>query len=340
MKQWNLADIQQLITDGIEEGKTLEYKAADALGKQDGKKNEISKDVSAFANSNGGVLIYGIKEFDASNLKHKPEKIDPIDRAEYSKEWLEQIINTRIQPKIENLDIQTVEISSVDNTVVYVVMIPKSNTAHMAASNKYYKRYNFQAEAMEDYEVKDVMNRSKHPRIELDFLIEKTIQTVPKQSAPMMQLIEGNQYTTITSSRLKIYAKNNGTVYANYVNYYVKVNKNFLASNETEFLDEIIEDNSGRKYVELYGENTVRDVVDVKVLPSMIGGSIEKYGPSRFDPILPGMRSRSDNYNINANFNVFNEEIITWKVFADNAAPVIGEVRIADIQVKTIEIKE
>lgn len=37
--------------------------------------------------------------------------------------------------------------------------IPKSNTAHQAFDKKYYKRYNFESVAMEDYEIKDIINR-------------------------------------------------------------------------------------------------------------------------------------------------------------------------------------
>ena len=56
-------DLDSLILNHIEENIHLDYKAADALSKSDNKKKEISKDVSAFANSDGGVIIYGIREF-------------------------------------------------------------------------------------------------------------------------------------------------------------------------------------------------------------------------------------------------------------------------------------
>ena len=65
-KVWNQATIQQYIDDEIQESLTLDYKAADALGKRDEKKREITKDVSAMANSSGGVIIYGIAEYDAA----------------------------------------------------------------------------------------------------------------------------------------------------------------------------------------------------------------------------------------------------------------------------------
>src|SRR5262249_14876653 len=95
---WDQSELQRLIDDGAEENLTLDYKAADALGTTDGKKKEITKDVSAMANSAGGVIIYGIKEHDEEDKKHLPEMLTPIDRTQFSKEWLEQVINS-IQPR-------------------------------------------------------------------------------------------------------------------------------------------------------------------------------------------------------------------------------------------------
>jgi hypothetical protein len=159
---WNRERIEQLIRDNVEERLALEYKAAEALGKSDAKKAEIVRDVSAFANSSGGVLIYGIAEFQQREHRHRPEKIDPVNREEYSKEWLEQIIQS-IQPRIDGIVIDPV---TVDGTsVCYVVTIPQSHTAHQARDHVYYRRHNFNVLPMEDYELRDVMNRRKRPKI-------------------------------------------------------------------------------------------------------------------------------------------------------------------------------
>ena len=56
-----LTDIQSLIQNRIEEGNTLEYKQE--LGSDN---NEIAKDVSAFANTQGGTVIYGVQSQDRS----------------------------------------------------------------------------------------------------------------------------------------------------------------------------------------------------------------------------------------------------------------------------------
>lgn len=163
---WNEQKLQDLITEQIAENFELEYKAADALGKTDGKKSEISKDISALANSNGGVIIYGIREFNEKEKRHIPEKLDPILANEFTNETLDQIINHNIKPRIKDVKIHTVQLSSGVNHVAYVVEVPRSNTAHQSKSKKYYKRHNTTVEAMEDYEIRDLMNRFTSPDIE------------------------------------------------------------------------------------------------------------------------------------------------------------------------------
>src|SRR5687768_2140589 len=97
-KVWDEAELQRHITEAIEEHSALEYKAAGALDPKKPDTNEITKDVSSMANSAGGVVIYGIKEFPKPK-KHLPEKIDLIDRVAFNKERLEHIINT-IRPRL------------------------------------------------------------------------------------------------------------------------------------------------------------------------------------------------------------------------------------------------
>jgi len=164
MIEWTKQRLEQMIADGVEENLLLDYKGPDSLAKTDGKKTEVTKDVSSFANSSGGVLIYGIAEFDDEPRKHLPARLAPIQRNEISKEWLDQVIQS-IQPRIDGVVIHPVTISEADNTVCYIVEVPQSHTAHMARDHRYHKRHNFTTVQMEDYEVRDVMNRTTHPKI-------------------------------------------------------------------------------------------------------------------------------------------------------------------------------
>lgn len=167
---WNEAALDGYITGRIEENLSLEYKGADALGKENKRVVEITKDVSALANSAGGIIIYGLRQFNDPAREHLPEKIDPIDRRDFPKEWLEHVINT-IQPR-PKVTIQAVQLSSAPHHAAYVVEVPQSSTAHQARDLRYHKRFNFGIQAMEDYEIRDVMRRRTHPAIKTDVRIQ------------------------------------------------------------------------------------------------------------------------------------------------------------------------
>ena len=61
---------------------------------------------------------------------------------------------------------------------IFLVYIPQSDTAHQAHDKRYYKRYNFKSEAMEDYEIRDVMNRIKWPVLEPHFSSRRADRTI------------------------------------------------------------------------------------------------------------------------------------------------------------------
>ena len=332
----NLEDIRRMIADGVEENISLDYKAAEALQNTDGKKKEIAKDVSAMANAAGGVIIYGIKEFDEKEKSHLPERITPITRTSFTKEQLEQIINSNISPKIQGIIIHSISLENPDE-VIYVVEIPQSSTAHQNTRDKiYYKRHNFLSEAMLDYEIRDIMNRLQHPNIEMDFVIEKHTREVKKENPHPLQVSfvlqgqkEPEQKEYKTEYYLKIFPVNKGRIYAKYINYYIHIPENILSPEESKYLKKV-----EHNCVEYYGENTLRDVLDVNI--SAWGDKV-KYGPSRFDPVLPGVNGRSEKLKLSDDiFNVNNK--ITWTVYADNALPKKGTVVLKEINI--IEISK
>ena len=120
---WTQQVIQHYIDGEREESHLLEYKAADALAKTHAKKSEITKDVSAMANAAGGLILYGVKEYD--DQPHLPETLDPVDRMVFPKEWLEHIINN-IKPHIESLIIHPVDLDTGPDHTAYVVESPQS----------------------------------------------------------------------------------------------------------------------------------------------------------------------------------------------------------------------
>ena len=194
--QWSQLKLQQYINDGVEERHNLEYKGAAALQRTDKYKKEITKDVSAMANAAGGVLVYGISEYDEAEKKHLPKDLDPVNRVDYSKEWLEQVISN-IRPRIEGIIIHSIALDTGENNVAYVVEIPKSNTAHQARDLKYYLRYNFESVPMEDSQIRDVMDRGTKPDASIQFIYKLLRPASSQKHKYLLRLFIKNHGTQV-----------------------------------------------------------------------------------------------------------------------------------------------
>jgi hypothetical protein len=161
LEEYNIFLIESLIKNEIEESINVEFKSGEALSKIDAKKKEISKDVAAMANSNGGIIIYGIIE-----TNHKAASLSFIDGNEFSKEWLEQVISSTIQRNIPGLKIFPIRKNNDIKQSIYVVQIPESIEApHISRDKKFYKRYNFEAVAMEEYEIRHLYGRKTKAKL-------------------------------------------------------------------------------------------------------------------------------------------------------------------------------
>jgi hypothetical protein len=164
LEEYNFENVKSFIDNEIEESIHIDFKAAGALSRMDSKKKEISKDVSAFANSDGGIIIYGISE-----KNHKASEFSFIDGNEFTKEWLEQIISTTINRNIPNLKIYPIRKDGNIQQTIYVVKIPASLEApHLSRDKKFYKRYNFESVAMEEYEIRQLYGRKVQSKLEID----------------------------------------------------------------------------------------------------------------------------------------------------------------------------
>jgi predicted HTH transcriptional regulator len=96
LHQIHETDLQALIDNGVPEKKTIEYKSA-LPGRTDQDKKEFLADVSSFANTSGGDLIFGMEEDSG-----KPTKLVGIATNDLGieKERLENLIRAGLDPRI------------------------------------------------------------------------------------------------------------------------------------------------------------------------------------------------------------------------------------------------
>jgi hypothetical protein len=140
-----LEDIERLIDAQIEENVTLDYK------KDLGDNKNIAKDICAFANTEGGTIIYGVNSQDRI-----PISLNWIE-TENVEEKIQNIVATSIYPKPEG--VRVLKFSNRDNEkqAVYAVEVSKSLDAPHMFDNRYYKRRGSISFPMDHNEVKNAM---------------------------------------------------------------------------------------------------------------------------------------------------------------------------------------
>src|SRR5260370_17938535 len=213
------ADLQRLIDDEIQESLTLDYKASPSLAKDSRSRDELCKDVSAFANSAGGQIIYGIEEKD-----RKPTKIDA--GSDLTREWIEQVIDSNVQPRIEGLVITPIPVGK---SHAYVIAIPQASgrAPHQAPDKKYYKRQNFQSIAMEDYEIRDALRRATTPELYIEL-------SLPMGN--MAQVEFAHQSETSKPITLNVTVRNRSTQPAYYALVQVGIDTDLPFYTSTDFI--------------------------------------------------------------------------------------------------------
>lgn len=161
----NESQLEALHIGNIKESLTLEYKASPAIDKRDdNKKLEMARDVSAFANAEGGQIVYGMTESD-----HEPAGLDDgIDEKGYPEIWFEQVLQQHITPPIFGLRIRHIPLAK--SRVAVVIDVPATKgDPHQVSDGRYYRRHNHNRLPMEHYEVRDAMRRTVDPDLTLEF---------------------------------------------------------------------------------------------------------------------------------------------------------------------------
>jgi len=163
----NEKDLDNLIKSKIQEDTNLDYKSPN-FSKSDFNE-ELVKDVSAMANSDGGTIIYGVRE-----ENHFPKEIVWIEKDEGYKERIEQTISSKIFRRLENTKVRKI-LSEDKKKFVIVIDIPKSDIAphqvHLdSKQRRYFKRHGSITEQMEHYEIEDLFFKRKRPLLQISLI--------------------------------------------------------------------------------------------------------------------------------------------------------------------------
>ena len=182
------AQLERMLDDQKPEDAHLDYKGIESLlpsgrggGGLDKQKRaeDISRDVSSFLNSDGGLLVYGVPESeDPSRTGGSPIPGGPeigFQRGEATKETIEDLITSNIQPRPGPDLFQVTEVPYCGRIVIVVEVNVGLGDVWQAKDRRYYKRFNYKAEPMDHYEVEMVRNRTMGPNFETGIRAQRPV---------------------------------------------------------------------------------------------------------------------------------------------------------------------
>jgi hypothetical protein len=158
-------DIEELVKIQKQlEGTHLDYKENLYGNNIDRAKAELSKDISAFANSQGGFLIFGVS--DDCEIKG----IDSIIGKNGVIEWINQVLRSGIEPNIIYPSPKIIEIPHITDKIILVFEVPESTSKpHMAIEkHSYFVRYHDISIFATHHQIKEMFKDSLDKSVEIN----------------------------------------------------------------------------------------------------------------------------------------------------------------------------
>lgn len=135
---------------------------------------DLSKEVSAFANAEGGTLVIGMRE-EKRDKERVAAELDGFDGTQWPAQQLQQLLESNVQPHLVGLRVRYVPLDG--GRVAAVIDVPQGTTAYQAADRRYYGRSEFEARPLPDHEVRLRMHRGRLPRAHVEVAQVKLVHS-------------------------------------------------------------------------------------------------------------------------------------------------------------------
>ena len=167
LSEQSYSDLTTFLEQQVGEGLTLDYKRQ--LSDSSRSRGELCRDVSALANSQGGIIVYGVDEHGSD----RPPVLPPHGTArrvanQAVEEWAAQVLRDGVQPR---MDVESLAFEMPDDPerCLLVIRTAASPLApHMVTlkgDNRYYGRFyrrsNYENRIAEEYEVREMLERAR-----------------------------------------------------------------------------------------------------------------------------------------------------------------------------------
>lgn len=172
-------EVDRLIKVLASESLIMDYKQKrtpdGAVGLEDDDKRNFKKALSGFANSQGGVILWGVDKKDGSIGSYKP-----IKSPEVFVENLNSLEPNMVSPCIDGVRHELI-FKDGDAGVVatYVPASQKSPHRTVGRDGQYYKRHGDRFQYMEHFEIEDMFGRRARPKLELKLSSRLEAQSRP-----------------------------------------------------------------------------------------------------------------------------------------------------------------
>lgn len=215
----DLTEIHDFVTNQVAEDIFLEFKTANYPQGIDFDKKNFSKCLSGFANSSGGILIWGISAKESKNNPDVANELKPIKDIIEFENYLKKNEGNAVIPLIEGIEYRRIlENGQGGYLLVYIPSSERSPHMGLFADKRYFKRSGDSFYICEHFDIIDMLNRKTTPEITIELKNEKTIEEITNSK--------------ITYRYQSIFCvKNIGQVSIKNLVVYIKVNSPFHISN-------------------------------------------------------------------------------------------------------------
>lgn len=161
-----VADLQEFVALGQEEYLHLDFKQiADPTFASRSDRKNLAAALSGFANSGGGVIVWGVEARRNSDGVDCAVKLVPVSEPAKVVSRLNQLTGEAADPTVVGVLHRKIE----DESGAYLAtFVPESETGpHMAklGENRYFKRVGDSFYQMEHYDIADMFGKRRRPRL-------------------------------------------------------------------------------------------------------------------------------------------------------------------------------
>ncbi|NLD49263.1 MAG: ATP-binding protein [Clostridiaceae bacterium] len=177
-----LDDINQLKTNEIPEGKSIEYKLS-LPGGNDQEKKEFLADISSFANTMGGDIFYGIDEENGT-----PKEIVGIELSDIDSEIrrLDSFIRDGIEPRIST-SIKSITLEN-SKSIIFIRIQRSWNNPHRViykGHDKFYARNSAGKYPLDTFELREAFTSSQIIEEKIKRFRNERIQALSYNETPI-----------------------------------------------------------------------------------------------------------------------------------------------------------